>query len=529
MQNANLPCHADLVVSSSPANASSPFPDDDPTRRLATLLTGIYTVAETPETSETLTHLDTADWRLRGAGIDLIWTVGTRELIAFGPDDRTTVQLLGAARWPALIDKIPEGAVRDLVARPVSIRALLPFAVTRARSTGFAVLNSDDKTVARARWWDVRVESPVERRLPARVEVEHFRGYEDEAGEIEHLLTAGSTLSRATGTWLDAFRAVPGIGPAKTQRFGMHADQAADLAVADALLGHLSIMEATVDGIIADLDTEFLHDFRVSVRRTRSVLKLLGDVLPEGTAAKTAVEFRWLGDATTPTRDLDVYLLGFDELAASVSRPHDLQPFADHLRRRRAAAQRGLVRALRSARFANLVRSWRAELAATIAAPQHSGQTAAKLADLRLHRTFRKVTKRARRIHAESPSEEIHALRKACKEMRYLLDVFRPLCDPKAYRLVVSDFKQLQDILGEFQDGEVQAEALHRFAHEMITGRFPQANAILAMGELSGQFESRQRAARNTLTAHHDEYLGKRVAAHVDRLIPADQKTGSSV
>ncbi len=78
---------------------------------------------------------------------------------------------------------------------------------------------------------------------------------------------------------------MPGIGPTETQRFGMHADQAADLAVADALLGHLSIMEATVDGITADLDTEFLHDFRVAVRRTRSVLKLLGDVLPDGTAA----------------------------------------------------------------------------------------------------------------------------------------------------------------------------------------------------------------------------------------------------
>ena len=137
------------------------------------------------------------------------------------------------------------------------------------------------------------------------------------------------------------FRAVPGIGPAETQRFGMHADQAADLAVADALLGHLTTMEATVDGITADLDTEFLHDFRVAVRRTRSVLKLLGDVLPDGVAARMAVEFRWLGDATTPTRDLDVYLLGFDELAASVSRPHDLQPFADHLRRRRATAHRG--------------------------------------------------------------------------------------------------------------------------------------------------------------------------------------------
>lgn len=525
MPNAILPFAADLTVTPSPSNGSSPFPDDDPTRRLATLVAGRYTVTETAETSETLTHLDTADWRLRSAGIDLIWVPGTRELIALRPGAAPVVQRLRAAtRWPALVDKIPDGAVRDLVARPVSIRALLPFATSRASSTGYAVLNSDDKTVARARWWDVGVESPVERRLPARVEVERLRGYEDEAEQIERLLTSGSALSRTAGTWLDDFRAVPGLGPAETQRFGMHAEQAADLAVADALLGHLSTMERTVDGITADLDTEFLHDFRVAVRRTRSVLKLLGDVLPDGVAARMAVEFRWLGDASTPTRDLDVYLLGFGELAASVSRPDDLQPFAEHLHRRRTAAQRALARALRSPRFLDLCRTWRTELAATIAAPTHSTETAAGLASERLHRTFRKVTKRARRIHADSPSEEIHALRKACKEMRYLLDVFRPLCDPKAYRLVVSDFKQLQDILGEFQDGEVQADALHLFAHEMITGPYAAANAILAMGELSGRFEARQRAARETLTAHHDEYLGRRAATHVDRLIPATDK-----
>ena len=41
------------------------------------------------------------------------------------------------------------------------------------------------------------------------------------------------------------------------------------------------------------------------------------------------------------------------------------------------------------------------------------------------------------------------------------------------------------------------------------------------MGELSGRFDARQRAARETLTAHHDEYLGERAAAHVDRLVPA--------
>ena len=66
----------------------------------------------------------------------------------------------------------------------------------------------------------------------------------------------------------------------------MQPAQAADLAVADALLGYLGEMEANVEGIIADIDTEYLHNFRVAVRRTRSVLKLLGDVLPEGLAAR---------------------------------------------------------------------------------------------------------------------------------------------------------------------------------------------------------------------------------------------------
>ena len=45
------------------------------------------------------------------------------------------------------------------------------------------------------------------------------------------------------------------------------------------------------------------------------------------------------------------------------------------------------------------------------------------------------------------------------------------------------------------------------------------ANAILAMGELSAKFEARQRAARSTLDEHHENYLGRKAADHVDRLV----------
>jgi len=115
----------------------------------------------------------------------------------------------------------------------------------------------------------------------------------------------------------------------------------------------------------------------------------------------------------------------------------------------------------------------------------------------------------------------VHSLRKTCKEMRYVLDVFKPLLEPKAARMVVGDFKALQDVLGEFQDGEVQATALRAFAQEMLDQGRVDVNAMLAMGELSARFEAQQQAARRTLVKHHDDYLGPRSAAHVDRLVQA--------
>ena len=145
-----------------------------------------------------------------------------------------------------------------------------------------------------------------------------------------------------------------------------------------------------------------------------------------------APEFRWLGQVTTPARDLDVYLLSVDELAASVTRPADLDPFAEHIRGQRALAYRSLVRALRSRRFATLCRGWRTELESVVAAPAWHQPTASQLADERVRRIFRKVRKRAQLIDADSPAEQVHGLRKTCKEMRYLVELFKPLCDPKA-------------------------------------------------------------------------------------------------
>jgi hypothetical protein len=50
------------------------------------------------------------------------------------------------------------------------------------------------------------------------------------------------------------------------------------------------------------------------------------------------------------------------------------------------------------------------------------------------------------------------------------------------------------------------------------------------MGQLSAEFDDRQRRARAELDAHHESYLGRRAAAHLDRLVApaADGRTVSS-
>ena len=55
----------------------------------------------------------------------------------------------------------------------------------------------------------------------------------------------------------------------------------------------------------------------------------------------------------------------------------------------------------------------------------------------------------------------------------------------------VADLKGLQDVLGRFQDSEVQRQSLRGFAEEMMADGAP-AEAMLAMGELIGHLDAEQ-------------------------------------
>ena len=84
-------------------------------------------------------------------------------------------------------------------------------------------------------------------------------------------------------------------------------------AVARVLGAYFRTLDANESGVVADLDIEFLHDFRVATRSSRSVLNRMREVFPEREHEKARSDLAWLGKITGPKRDLDVFLGDLDE------------------------------------------------------------------------------------------------------------------------------------------------------------------------------------------------------------------------
>ncbi len=120
----------------------------------------------------------------------------------------------------------------------------------------------------------------------------------------------------------------------------------------------------------------------------------------------------------------------------------------------------------------------------------------AKLAASRIELAHQRVLRQGAAITAATPPEALHDLRKRCKELRYLLEIFGSLYDPARQWQAVRELKGLQDCLGEFQDTQVQHDKIKAFAAEMLTDPAAPATALLAMGEIAAGLMARQRQAR---------------------------------
>jgi CHAD domain-containing protein len=436
-------------------------------------LTAHLDVRRGPVTSGAVTFYDTFDGRLRGAGVTLRHAGGRLMLT-----DRETGEEVAAAdgaRAQRLFDRDLPEALRERLAGIIEMRALAHRARVRTRRELFAVINEDGKTVAR-----LTVEN---RRLRATA----VRGYD---GELEKVL-ATLALNRATVPLVDEAIAAAGEDPAGVSskvNVKLDPDEPANEAARKIFTRLVEVIRLNLPGTLEDVDSEFLHDLRVAVRRSRSLQRQFAGIYPDR-LQQHRDEFKRLQAVTGDLRDLDVYLLDFDDLQASLPERmrDDLEPLRPILTAQRAKAFSATRRALRAQRTEETLTSW---LEFVADAPT-AERTVHDLASHRITRVYRKMVKQGKAIDDDSPAEDLHELRKVGKELRYLLEFFSSLYPPEVTKPFIKTLKGLQDQLGRFQDHEVQANSLRELApgvEDHLT--------LMAMGALVQRFIEDEIAAR---------------------------------
>ena len=472
---------------------------------------------------QSVTLYDTFDWRLYKSGALLRVTPSKRGFTWSWCDlDGTLRQEIWEAAAPGLLSTLTHPELRRSLAPIVAMRRLLPVAKLDYRVTPMRLVDGEEKTRVRLSLrrgiaqpgtaMELGATSDADASMSTVLQLQGLRGYGKDLDRLHRSLIGElgcqpsdiDEMRRA----LDAVssKRTPGDYSSKPRLEIEPAMPAADAArsIHRVLLRTILRNES---GLRSDVDSEFLHDFRVSVRRTRSALSQIKRVFPEEPLAHFRKEFSWLGSLTGPTRDLDVYLLKMDDyrklLPASVSQ--DLDPLVDFLVTKQRREHKRLVAGLDSPRYRLLIDDWRTFLESPPAIPEgqapNADQPIVHLANRRIWRLYRRVVKDGQQILSmasdpEAHAEALHDLRIECKKLRYCMEFFRALYPSKEIDPLIRAFKKLQDNLGDFNDYEVQRLKMAELADEMMPRKSASAATMLAMGRLVAFLDEAQEKER---------------------------------
>lgn len=417
-------------------------------------------------------YLDTLNWRLLKSGLYLVadrQDSGIQLRLIALRDNQTLLETT-VNQLPVFISSPPAGELTTMLAPILGHRALVTHIQLTVTHRPMTVVDDRGDAVA---YLQLEVSEPSDKeaypdRLPKRIWFAPIEGYDKQNREIVNTLTRyGSPVSGAVP-------AVTGLITAMNidiARFDakphivIQAVDRCDTVVKRLLASFVSLMEANRPTIIADIDTECLHDLRVAARRSRSLLGQMRSVIAERQQHQAKTFFSRLSQATNRQRDLDVMLLNFDyyrSLLPERMRGQLDTVYACVVDQRRTALDAS-VRYLSSAEYRRFIRSWRKYLDAT--PPRHpneanAAKTAMAMAAGRIWKTYKRVLAEGEAIDDGSPAKALHSLRKRCKTLRYLIEAFALLYPAGKIQRVLNVLKRLQDNLGEYQDLHVHSTLL---------------------------------------------------------------------
>jgi len=223
----------------------------------------------------------------------------------------------------------------------------------------------------------------------------------------------------------------------------------------------LSKARTQESGILNDSDPEYLHHYRVALRRSRAIASQLNRVQSQDALKQAKIQLSQLMLPTGRLRDLDVFLdtkVSYCQLVDSNCQ-HQLQQLYFQQQIERNKHQQRLINWLHSndyqmqvARLENFYQQL-GEL------NQQHTMLASQL-DEAIDFSQQQLNKRLNSLHSNSKDRQLHRLRISFKKLRYLVESQQQLAQQPEANSQLKRLKGIQTCLGEFNDLSVQIALL---------------------------------------------------------------------
>lgn len=217
---------------------------------------------------------------------------------------------------------------------------------------------------------------------------------------------------------------------------------------------------------------EDIHQMRVATRRLRTMARVL-EATPafrRGRVSRLRRELQPLADSLGAVRDLDIllqHLSDYEGAAGQTSQAGQTSStLHDTLARRREKALNRLRQTLQQRRLQQLLCHPR-RVAKRLAARKRSGRRLLvhHVAGSALWTRYEAILSHEDAVAHAATTAQLHAIRIACKQLRYALELFSEEDDPCGQGLIQT-LKETQDYLGDLQDSVFAVALLTQMRHD---------------------------------------------------------------
>ena len=365
--------------------------------------------------------------------------------------------------------EFPESEVRDFMTTTLGLRALIPVFNGSLRYEQVNLQDDQGKTLVFCElisvFSDDKTRTPLVRQVSLAPITGYQEYYEQALGIITNIGAFTPTLS-PLNSLLQAIGVSPNPYNVKPE-LSLSAHATARSSVSSIITTMLEKQRLTENGVIKDIDTEFLHHFRVALRMVRAAIAQLKEVFPQQDVINLKQRFDAIGRETNLLRDLDVFILDKDRyinlLPASLQQ--GLLPMFTNFEQDRTREVKRISRWLASRVYKNEIEELQSlfEHGYSALETEWSEKPTIELAVIKIQKRYKKIQKAAAEITSDTPDETIHSIRIDCKKLRYLLYFFGNLFNKKQVKIAGKHLKKLQNTLGVFNDLTVQGEFLEAY------------------------------------------------------------------